>query len=493
MMTGFVFLAILAGCVQGTPTPDYTPTATNSPPATATYTPSPTTPAPLEGRLFFDMNGSGLPDEASFDIDLERLNSPVNQLVRDYISTNPSTYYQPDKVSVLKAQIEDYISVHPDTLRDEMHPVLLKTLDDYVQAHPGVEDDSLITIDEPALGNYTVCKQNDCVQTDEQGNFSLPNPSGASSASIKVTDPYADFPAWAMRYINNLKGPGFVPAYTKDVDAATMARLTTIPGCDIDLAALVCKLNETTLQVRDQHLSDTSIIPIEKGTVIKLGEDNNVGLMQGFLTLPFVSEQVPKPFIWNYFDILSNLLFDDAGKNTFLSSQDGMMLNYNGMYHQIVPPASQFSELTRFVHLSGVGDSHTGLDYLVPVGNYVVSGAPTSSVWFLLDEHTANLLFPIAGENFETAYGHMTNLVVDLDQVVYRGQIIGISGDDGEGAVPQLHFHLGKRTPEGWYYLDPNRYTVGLDPLPENFWGSEVSWWTNDNNPQFPRIDSENK
>jgi len=340
---------------------------------------------------------------------------------------------------------------------------------------------------EPGLSGYTACIQKECVQTDAQGNFSIPNPTGASSASLQITDPHAEDPALAMRYINHWKGPVTVPAYTKEVDAATMVRLTIIPGCDVDQVALVCKLDDVTLQVRDQHLNDTEIVPLEKGILIKGGLNNEIGLIDGFLTLPFVSEQVPDPFIWDYFDIIGKRLFDDAGKNTFQSTQDGIMLNYNGFYHQIISPATQSSELTRLVQLSGVGDSHTGLDYLIPISNFVVSSAPTSSVWFLLDEHTANLLFPVADENFETCYGHLTNLVVDLNQIIYRGQIIGISGNDGEIPVPQLHFHHAKRTSEGWYYLDEYRYIVDLDPLPENFWGNPVSLWTSDNLPQFSR------
>jgi len=62
-------------------------TATDRPTATATYTPSPTatyTPVPpLEGRLFFDMNGSGLPDEATFNYDPVRLPDPRQPLQQD--------------------------------------------------------------------------------------------------------------------------------------------------------------------------------------------------------------------------------------------------------------------------------------------------------------------------------------------------------------------------------------------------------------------------
>jgi hypothetical protein len=400
------------------------------------------------------MNGSGLPDEASFDYDPVRLADPRQPLQSD----------------------------------------LDRIIDDYVSTHPDIKDGDLITIEEPGLSGYTVCEQTDCVQTDPQGNFSLPNKSGASRASIKITDPNADNPALAMRYINDWKGPVTVPAYTKDVDAATMATLTIIPGCDADLAALVCKLDDATLQLRDQHLNDTSIIPIGDGIVIAGGKQNEVGLMQGFLTLPFVQEQVSNPFIFDYFDIIGKRLFDDAGKTTFVNSQDGIMLNYNGKYNQAFSPGTYNGTIPS----PGVWDSHTGQDYLIPIGNFIVSGSPTSNVWYLANqdrELRVDIWFVNPDDTstfYSTDYGHLNIQLVNMDQKVFRGQIVGLSGNSGTygGGFPQLHFNFQESGQEGWKYIDMYRYTVVLNPLPENFWGSNVSYWTSDNNPQFPRLDS---
>jgi len=67
MMTGLVILALLAACAGGTPKPNYTSTATNTPPLiTPTITPTPlptSTPTPALQKytinLFFDKNLSG--------------------------------------------------------------------------------------------------------------------------------------------------------------------------------------------------------------------------------------------------------------------------------------------------------------------------------------------------------------------------------------------------------------------------------------------------
>jgi murein DD-endopeptidase MepM/ murein hydrolase activator NlpD len=80
-----------------------------------------------------------------------------------------------------------------------------------------------------------------------------------------------------------------------------------------------------------------------------------------------------------------------------------------------------------------------------------------------------------------------------MGEKVYRGQIVGLSGNTGinSGGYPQLHFNLQDNKPQnnvnGWTYIDINRYIVNLNPLPVNFWGSPVSYWTSDNNPQFSK------
>jgi hypothetical protein len=94
-----LFVSALSACGPAPVEP--TATATQKPSATATVTPvpsaTPTPVPPLEGRLFFDMNGSGLPDEASFTYDPERLTDPRQPLQSDLVKV-----------------VEDFVSAHPD-------------------------------------------------------------------------------------------------------------------------------------------------------------------------------------------------------------------------------------------------------------------------------------------------------------------------------------------------------------------------------------------
>ena len=85
---------LLSACVEQitsvatiTPLPDIT--------AQPTVTPSPL--PPITGKLFFDMNGSGLQDESTFIYEPDRMNDPRQLL-------------QPD----LSIAIADFLASHPE-------------------------------------------------------------------------------------------------------------------------------------------------------------------------------------------------------------------------------------------------------------------------------------------------------------------------------------------------------------------------------------------
>jgi hypothetical protein len=397
----------------------------------ANSTPEPTlTPIqapPFMGKLFFDMNGSGLQDESSFVYDSKRLSDERQPLQAD----------------------------------------LLVVITDYVNNHPDLKDGDLITLAEPDLSGYEVCIKDECKITTSDGSFSIPNNTGSTVAHLKITDPNANIPALAMRYINEWKGSIVVEAYMMN-----------------------------NVEVPKQQLTNTNIIPIKNGVNIKFEKVNTIGLIQGFLTIPFISTQIRNPTILSYFDIVGNRLFDDNGKNTFFTSQDGITLSYDGLMTK-----PEYWDSNGNVTI-GVGDSHTGYDYLVPIGNYIISSGRTSENFnFCLGDKDCNYEIRInnwfidpdnQNEHFGNCYGHLNAILINSNQTVYRGQIIGLSGNSGydtNGRPPMLHFHLDKRVLEGWKYFDPYRTIIKTDPLPQNYWGSEVSYWTVDNLPQFTNIE----
>jgi murein DD-endopeptidase MepM/ murein hydrolase activator NlpD len=307
------------------------------------------------------MNGSGLPDEASLNYDPIRLADP----------------------------------------RQPLQPDLDKSIDDYVSAHPDLKNGDLITIEEPGLSGYTVCVQDDCVQTGQQGNFSLPNKSGASRAYIKITDPNAGAPALAMRYINQWKKVVVIPAYEMN-----------------------------GVQVPEQHLNDTTVIPLGNGISITLGVENNVGLMQGFLTLPYQQNLDNKPILWTYTD---------------LDLRIGYRLDWTGNNNQVwIGDQTIWNDV-----IPGVYDQHQGTDWVMPVGTPIIAmaygtifnsegGYPNNYARYVRQT------IDITGvpEVYLITYGHNSTNLVNVGDFVRRGQIIGLSGNDAGLIITNPHLHL---------------------------------------------------
>ena len=427
-INSYLFICMLiSGCATATnaPAPTLTSAPIVSPTTSPTPTPEPTpTPVPLEGRLFFDMNGSGLMDEASFNYDAARLTDERQPLQAD-----------------LLAAINAYVAEHPD----------LKTGD-------------LITLEEPGLSGYSVCAKSNCVTTDAEGKFQLIEPNVDRFLNITIKDPNAGTPELEMRYINKWKREVTVPAYEMN-----------------------------GVQVPEQHLNDTSIFKLSDGATLQPGSPNEIGLMQGFLTLPFVAEQVPKPFIWNYFDIIGIRLFNNV--TNYWNSQDGHILNYNGIYNKEGNP---------FRYIAGVSDSHNGLDFVLPVNNFIVNTNSLSSIYEIEKNDDGENLLILKGEDksikdIANDYGHLNaQLLAASTTSIYRGQIIALSGDTGtnntfdDGGIirrtPQLHWDLARITQKGWHFIDPFRTIVNINETPKDttFWESNISYWTVDNMPIYP-------
>jgi hypothetical protein len=307
---------------------------------------------------------------------------------------------------------------------------------------------------EPPIVGMGVCakvvnREKICIETSDKGQFDFSNlaPTG-EFVELSFLDSNKDKTDLSFRYMNFWKSA------------------VTIPTHEIN-----------GIQVPEQNLNDTDIIPIEKGLRLKVGDTSEIGLMQGFLTLPFVQSQVPDLYIMGYFDILNEST--TCGSPV---SADGVALNYDGKY-------TEFGGGDPIKPRIGVGDGHEGIDYSVPLGSYIISASPKSKVWLLPRENNGELrvhtLFQLGNDVFQNAYGHLQVQLVEMDEVVYRGQIIGISGKTGASPYHQLHFDLSKSTPKQCnQYLDPFR-AIFEDTHPDNYSGSYESFWTVDNNPQF--------
>lgn len=95
--------------------------------------------------------------------------------------------------------------------------------------------------------------------------------------------------------------------------------------------------------------------------------------------------------------------------------------------------------------LFGSQNFHPGIDIGVPVGapiyatnNGVVTDAGWNSggygIWVVVDN----------GNGIETIFAHMSHTSVSGGQTVYKGELLGYSGDTGDATGPHLHYEVRK-------------------------------------------------
>jgi murein DD-endopeptidase MepM/ murein hydrolase activator NlpD len=218
-----------------------------------------------------------------------------------------------------------------------------------------------------------------------------------------------------------------------------------------------------------QHLADTEILPIDQALTLAAdgNEVLNVALMQGFLTLPFSSEEY-------------ELLFEADGYDH--DGRVGYKVAYNGD-----------TSLIR-------DDGHVGWDYGVPVGTFVLASNPGRlESWESATANGTSInagirtgLPRMQGEHEPmTVYGHLANLLSEQDGEVLRGQIIAASGESGT-MWPHLHFDFlcGPPNPVEPDDYIPNGYQkdpFGVIPgIPVSFPLERYSSWTVFNDPRSP-------
>ncbi len=91
---------------------------------------------------------------------------------------------------------------------------------------------------------------------------------------------------------------------------------------------------------------------------------------------------------------------------------------------------------------------HSGLDIAVPQGTAVAAAAPGVVAWAKTGKMYGNYIMIIHANGLATLYAHLSRLDVSQDQLVKRGQIIGLSGGRagsagaGFSTGPHLHFEV---------------------------------------------------
>lgn len=106
----------------------------------------------------------------------------------------------------------------------------------------------------------------------------------------------------------------------------------------------------------------------------------------------------------------------------------------------------------------GHDQMHNGVDLAAPEGTDVLA-ARAGKVIAIRDDAVLGLMVIIEHDGlWQTVYGHMSRIIVELNQTVLSGTIIGAVGSTGMSTGPHLHFEI--RT--GGSTRDPSSYIPGI-------------------------------
>jgi murein DD-endopeptidase len=120
-------------------------------------------------------------------------------------------------------------------------------------------------------------------------------------------------------------------------------------------------------------------------------------------------------------------------------------------------------------------NSHNGTDFSIPIGSTVCTAAPGKVVAIKSEFNRGGLkIFIDHGEGLMTCYAHLAKSIVNVGQILKRGEAIAISGYSGLDAavtfpfgVPHVHFNV-------WLNTEP------IDPFG---FGEQQSLWNAGNLP----------
>jgi len=227
--------------------------------------------------------------------------------------------------------------------------------------------------------------------------------------------------------------------------------------------------------------------PIREGYDITLDQSAriDIGLTEGFLTLPIDTTDY---LLWSYVD---------------LDHRIGYVRNFAGGRSQAVDP---FIDIHSGQAHPGTQDQHQGADYNMPCGRNVVAMAPgvvLQSEGGTEYARYVRIIHKAGDEMFVTDYGHNSKNLVKVGDVVKRGQVVALSGDNNGQRKTQPHVHASFWEIPIAHQSDPVRYIFEILPKVSYPSGDEVpvvldpyrdevdpqgslGYWTKDNDPQYP-------
>ncbi len=158
-------------------------------------------------------------------------------------------------------------------------------------------------------------------------------------------------------------------------------------------------------------------------------------------TVPFLRLPFDQP-AGNFYRIES--FFDHEAPGYF---QKGNIYRFDGKYLSNAQFKTCWDGLTCYA-------GHNGLDYAVPTGTPLYAAAAGKVI--LRYDYEGGLILD-HGNGYRTVYWHMDRIIVNLNQQVADGQLLGWSDNRGQSTGPHLHFVLRLSAlsrdvdPYGWW------------------------------------------
>ena len=173
---------------------------------------------------------------------------------------------------------------------------------------------------------------------------------------------------------------------------------------------------------------DFSKVPAQGGAYIPAGQQD--------VTLSSMNQQLGD---------LSALLTDRGDKLAALETllqQDRLRKK---MLNTVAPVSSGWYSSNfgwRLDPFTGKSAMHEGVDYVVPQGTPIHAAASGIVVYSDMHPQFGNLVEIDHGNDILTRYAHASKLLVEVGQVVKRGQLISLVGSTGRSTGNHLHFEV---------------------------------------------------
>lgn len=91
---------------------------------------------------------------------------------------------------------------------------------------------------------------------------------------------------------------------------------------------------------------------------------------------------------------------------------------------------------------SASSEFHSGLDIGAGRGSQVTAPAPGTVVFAGQHAEYGVTLIIDHGHDIKSLYGHLSKLMVAVDQKVQRGQVVALTGNTGRSSGPHLHYEI---------------------------------------------------